>query len=262
MFLHQSRFGRTISQILIVFALVLIVLPLALMVNESLQAQGLSNYLSVLKGTPFFTFIRNSAIISFTTVLIVLVVSISSAYAVDLLRPRGSFILSLLILAGLALPTIAIVVPLFYLVQLFGLFDTYWAVIIPLTAASIPFGVLVSGNYIRSLPIEIYEAAKIDGASSFRFLVSILIPICRPILSVIAIFTFLSAWNEYVLPLIFIQNVHLQVATQVPTYFQTQHLTDMPKVFAANILISVPVLFLYLLLQKQFRRGLSAGTVK
>lgn len=262
MFERQRPLGRVISQILLILAALILLLPLILIAEQSLQGQGVANYAAVLTQTPFLTFIRNSAIIAVITVVIVLVLSMTAAYAVDVLRPRGSALISVLIFAGLSLPAIAIVVPLFSLIQTLGLLDTYWAVIIPLVAGSIPFGVLLAGTHIRGLPKEIHEAAKIDGASSFRFLISILVPLSRPILAVVAVFTFLSAWNEYVIPLIFIQSTDLQVATQVPTYFQSEHLVDLPKVLAANVLISVPVIIAYLILQRQFRLGLSGGAVK
>lgn len=262
MFQRQPLFGRMLSQVLLIVAVFIVVLPLVLIVQQSLQGQGLDNYLAVLTQTPFLTFIGNSGVIALITVAIVLVLSMSAAYAVDVLRPRWSTPISILIFGGLSLPAIAIVVPLFSLIQALGLLDTYWAVIIPLVAGSIPFGVLLSGTHLRALPKEIHEAAKIDGASSFRFLISILVPLSRPILAVVAIFTFLSAWNEYVIPLIFIQSSDMQVATQVPTFFESQHLVDVAKVLAANALISVPVVLAYVVLQRQFRQGLSGGAVK
>ena len=102
----------------------------------------------------------------------------------------------------------------------------------------------------------------LDGASDLRILVSVVVPISRPILSVIAVFTFLAAWNEYLLPLLFLQDVDLKVVTQIPTYFQSQRLVDTPKIFAANVLISVPIILFYLFLQNTFRKGLSSGAVK
>ena len=165
-------------------------------------------------------------------------------------------------MAGLTVPAIALVVPIYSLVDRAGLFDTYWAVIVPLTALSIPFGVLVGSNYIRAIPREVFEAAMLDGASDLRILVSVVVPISRPILSVIAVFTFLAAWNEYLLPLLFLQDVDLKVVTQIPTYFQSQRLVDTPKIFAANVLISVPIILFYLFLQNTFRKGLSSGAVK
>jgi raffinose/stachyose/melibiose transport system permease protein len=262
MFIGQSLAGRIVSQVLVVLAILVCLLPLLLIVRESVKGQGFANYTIVIETTPFLRFLLNSTIISVTTVAIVLVTALGAAYATALLRPRLSGLLTVLLLAGLTMPAIALVVPVFSLVQSVGLFDTYWAVIIPLTALSIPFGVLVGGNYIRSVPYEIYEASKLDGAGTFRFLVSVLLPICRPIVAVITIFTFLAAWNEYLLPLLFLQDVDLKVVTQVPTYFQSQRLVDTPKVFAANVLISIPIVVVYLLLQRTFRKGLAAGAVK
>lgn len=262
MFFRQSRGGIILSQALVVISLALLLLPLGLIVGKSLQTEGISNYVAVIQRTPFLTFIRNSIVVSTITVALVLLLVLAGAYAVEVVRPRGASFLKLAILAGLTLPGIAIVVPLFNLAQLFGLVDTLWAVIIPLIAISIPFGFLLAGNYMRELPPEIREAAMLDGVGHWRYLVSIMLPICRPILAVIAVFTFLAAWNEYVLPLIFLQNPDLQVATQLPSYFQAERRVDMPKVFAANVLISIPIILLYLSLQRLFRQGMASGSVK
>lgn len=262
MFQHQRLPGRVISQILVVIALALLIAPLAMILQTSLQGQGPENYAIVISTTPFLRFFVNSLVISGVTVLLVLICSISSAYAIATLRPRGSRLAMVLILAGMALPGIALIVPLFYVIQALGLLNTYWAVIVPLTAISIPFGALVATNYIRALPLELYEAARIDGASNWTYFVRILIPVARPIIAVITIFTFLAAWNEYTLPLIFIQETDLQVLTQVPTYFQSQRLVDTPKIFAAGVLISLPIVLAYVLMQRLFREGMSAGAVK
>lgn len=262
MFTKQSLLGRIVSQVLIVVCVVAILVPLALIVRVSIDGEGWRNYVAVFTTTPFVRFLANSVVVTGATVAIVLILAISAAYAAAALRPRGMTVVVTLILAGLSMPAIALVVPVFSLVQSLGLFDTYWAVIVPLTALSVPFGVLVGSNYIRSIPIEVFEAATLDGAGSFRTFTSIVLPICRPILSVIAIFTFLAAWNEYLLPLLFLQDVDLKVVTQVPVYFQSQRLADTPKIFAANVLISLPIVAFYLALQSTFRKGLASGAVK
>lgn len=262
MFRHQGLLGRALSQVLIVVALALLVAPLAMIVQTSLQGQGVENYGIVVATTPFLRFLVNSLVVSGVTVLLVLICSICAAYAIATLRPRGSGFAMVVILGGMALPGIALVVPLYHVMQALALLNTYWAVIVPLTALSIPFGALVATNYIRALPVELYEAARIDGASNWTFFVRILIPVARPIIAVITIFTFLTAWNEYTLPLIFIQNTDLQVLTQVPTYFQSQRLVDTPKIFAAGVLISLPIVLAYVLMQRLFREGMSAGAVK
>ncbi len=262
MFSHQSLPARIVSQILLLITVGVLVLPLGMILFVSVQGEGAVNYLRVLEGTPFVRFFVNSVIVSLSTVVLVTLTATMAAFATSVLRPRGAGIAQLLLIAGLALPAIALVVPLFYAVQSLGLLNTYWAVIVPLAAISLPFGVLVASNYIRSLPVEVYEAAKVDGATDGQYFWRVLLPMCRPILAVVVIFTFLSAWNEYLLPLIFIQNTDMQVLTQVPTYFQSQRLVDTPKIFAANVLISLPVVVLYIALQRTFQRGLAAGAIK
>ena len=262
MFDKQGPVARAASQTMVLVAIVVLVAPLFLIVRMSVGGEGPANYLRVLSTTPFLRFLINSAVVALTTVLLVLVLAVCAAYSLARLRPRGSGVLSGLIMAGLTVPAIALVVPIYSLVDRAGLFDTYWAVIVPLTALSIPFGVLVGSNYIRAIPREVFEAAMLDGASDLRILVSVVVPISRPILSVIAVFTFLAAWNEYLLPLLFLQDVDLKVVTQIPTYFQSQRLGDTPKIFAANVLISVPIILFYLFLQNTFRKGLSSGAVK
>ena len=262
MFDKQGPVARAASQTMVLVAIVVLVAPLFLIVRMSVGGEGPANYLRVLSTPPFLRFLINSAVVALTTVLLVLVLAVCAAYSLARLRPRGSGVLSGLIMAGLTVPAIALVVPIYSLVDRAGLFDTYWAVIVPLTALSIPFGVLVGSNYIRAIPREVFEAAMLDGASDLRILVSVVVPISRPILSVIAVFTFLAAWNEYLLPLLFLQDVDLKVVTQISTYFQSQRLVDTPKIFAANVLISVPIILFYLFLQNTFRKGLSSGAVK
>ncbi len=262
MFVKQTLRGRLLSQVFVLIALVLVAVPLVLIVSTSLEGGGIGNYVDVLERTPFLDFIRNSAVVAVATVIGTCALSMIAAFAFETLRPRGGLVLKGLVLAGLTLPAIAVVVPLYSLMQALGLFNTFWAVIIPLTATSIPFGVLVIGNHIAGLPSEIYEAARLDGAGPGRYLLSVLVPLCRPVITVVALFTFLAAWNEYVLPLIFLQSDQLQVATQIPNYFQGNRIIELPKVFAANVLISLPMIALYLALQRRFREGLSGGSIK
>jgi raffinose/stachyose/melibiose transport system permease protein len=262
MFARQGVRGRVVSQLLVILALIMVSAPLLMIIAVSLRGEGLANYVAVIQGTPFLRFILNSAILAGATVAIVLVLTITSAFALEVLRPLGSGAIALAILAGLALPGVAILIPVYSLMQALELFNTFWAVIFPLAAISVPLGLLLASNHIRELPSEIFEAARIDGASNWRLLVSVVVPLSLPILAVVAIFTFLNSWNEYLLPLVFLQDPDLQVATQVPTYFQGDRLIDVPKIFAANILVSLPVVTVYLLLQRQFRKGLAGGAVK
>jgi raffinose/stachyose/melibiose transport system permease protein len=166
------------------------------------------------------------------------------------------------ILVGLVLPVIALIVPLFILIARLQLFNNFIAVIVPLAAVLIPLTLLLTKNYLDGIPVEIIEAAKIDGASSFSTLFRIVIPLSRPITAVIIVWAFLNSWNEFFLPLLFLQDPDLQVITQVPTYFTSTYGSDVPKIFAALVLISLPIVIAYLSMQRYFERGLSAGAIK
>ncbi|TDE09882.1 carbohydrate ABC transporter permease [Jiangella asiatica] len=262
MFRHQSRAGRVVSQLLVVVLLVVLTLPLLLVVKESLEGEGWRNYVEVVAGTPFLRFFLNSIVIAATTVVVVTTVAMAAAYGMVVLRATFARTSQIAIIAGLALPGMALTVPLFVTIQRLGLFDTPIAVILPLSALTVPFGVLVARNYLMGIPDEIHEAARLDGAGAVQIFARIVVPLARPIMAVIIIFTFLAAWNEYFLPLLFLQDHSAQVVTQIPTYFQSERHIDLPKVFAANLLISLPIVALYLVFQRQVRAGFLAGAIK
>lgn len=262
MFRYQSRASRAVSQVLVLLAIAAVLVPLVLVVNESVKGEGWRNYVEVVVGTPFLRFFANSLVIAVSTTVLVVGVAMCAAFGLVMLRAPLPRLSQTLIVAGLALPAVALTVPLFVTIQRLGLFNSPLAVILPLTALSVPFGLLVGRNYLLGIPGEIREAAVLDGAGQLALFLRIVVPLARPIIAVIVIFTFLGAWNEYFLPLLFLQDADAQVITQVPTYFQGERRVDLPKVFAANVLISVPIVCVYLVLQRQVRAGLMAGAIK
>lgn len=262
MFRYQSIASRVVSQVLVVLALLVVIVPLGLVLKESLAGAGWRNYTEVLTGTPFLRFFLNSLIISASTVAVVTTVAMAAAYGLVMLRAPFGRTSQVAVIAGLALPAVALTVPLFVTIQRLGLFDSPLAVIVPLCALSVPFGLLVGRNFLAGIPGEIHEAARLDGAGTVTIFVRVVAPLARPIIAVIVIFTFLAAWNEYFLPLLLRQDSSAQVITQVPTYFQSERQVDLPKVFAANVLISLPIIAVYLVLQRQIRAGFVAGAIK
>jgi raffinose/stachyose/melibiose transport system permease protein len=166
------------------------------------------------------------------------------------------------ILVGLVLPSIALIVPLFIMVQRLGLFNNYLSVIVPLGTTIIPFTLLLTRNYLAGIPDEVLEAARLDGCTSFGTLVRVVLPLSRPITAVLIVWAFLQGWNEFFLPLLFFQDPSLQTVTTIPLYFTSTYGSDQPKIFAALVLICLPVVIAYLALQKFFEKGLSAGAIK
>ena len=262
MFELRTRRARVGAQLLVTVLAVPFLLPLLAMLQTSLLREGLTNYVVVLQEDMFLKFFRNSAILAAGSIVLTYACAILAAYAFAKLRLRGREILFYALLVALTLPGVMILVPLFFTVQRFGLLDTYWAVILPLAAGGIPFSVLLARNYIAGIDDAIFDAAKVDGCGSFGVLRWIVVPLTHPIAAVITLWSFLGAWNEFLLPLLFLQDLEKQAITQVPTFFTSFYGGDEAKVVAASVLIAVPVLLAYLFLQKFFERGMTGGVLK
>lgn len=263
MFGRTTRKQRILFQVLATIIVIPFAYPLVAIVAISFDGAGaVENFTAVITKTPFLRFLLNSAIISAGTIAVVFVFTMTAAYAFAKLRFRGRTILFNILLVGLVLPAIALIVPMFSIVNQLGLFNTYLAVIIPLSAVTIPFTLLLARNYLLGVPDEILEAARIDGANTFVTLWRVVLPLAKPIVAVVIVWTFLQSWNEFFLPLLFLQSVDMQAVTQVPVYFTSEYGSDVPKIFASLVLICLPIVIAYLSLQKFFERGLTAGAVK
>lgn len=249
-------------QFLLLLLVVPFLIPLILIVRVSLESAGWGNYRAVFAAAPMFRFFANSLIIAVSTVVIVVALALCASYGLACLNLRGSSVIMGAVVAAMSLPVVALLVPLFVMIQRAQLFNTYFAVVLPLVAISLPFAILISTNFLAEIPSALVEAAQIDGAGSFRILVAIILPLARPIAAVVAVFSFIGAWNEYFLPLVFIQDTNMTVLTQVPTFFESQRHVDNPKVFAASVLISLPVVVVYILLQRLVRQGFAGGAIK
>lgn len=263
MFGRTTRRQQIIFQILATVIVLPFLAPLVAIVAISFDGAGAwTNYTTVLAETPFLRFALNSAAISIGTIVVVYASTMLAGYALAKLKFKGRRLVFYAILAGLVLPAISLLVPMFIFVQRLNLFNNYFAVIIPLSAVTIPFTLLLARNYLQGIPDEVLEAARLDGADSFRTLIQIVLPLARPITAVVVVWAFLQSWNEFFLPLLFLQDVNMQTVTQIPLLFTSTYGSDVPKIFAALVLIGLPVVIAYLLLQKFFERGLTAGAVK
>jgi raffinose/stachyose/melibiose transport system permease protein len=263
MFGRTSRRHKIMAQVVASIIAIPFALPLIAILATSAQGQGfIANYSAVFTQTPFLADTLNSAAISIGTIVVVYCLTMLAGYAFSKLHLSARALLFNSFLVGLSLPSIALIVPLFTIVQKLGLFNNYFSVILPLSAVTLPFTLLLVRNYLRGIPNEILEAAKLDGCNSFSTLIRVVLPLSKPITAVVIVWAFLQSWNEFFLPLLFLQNPALQTLTQIPTYFTSTYGSDVPKIFAALVLISVPIVVTYLLLQKFFERGLSAGAIK
>jgi len=126
----------------------------------------------------------------------------------------------------------------------------------------VPFAVLLTRNFVNGIPNELFEAARVDGANSVRGFWYLVIPLTRPIAAAIVIFTLIATWNDYLLPLVFLQDPTTQTITLIPQFFVGEFTNDQTKVLASAVLTALPEVIAYLSLQRLFERGLSAGALK
>ncbi|WP_394552802.1 carbohydrate ABC transporter permease [Agromyces sp. MMS24-JH15] len=262
MFEARSRLGRIGLQLLVTLLVIPFLLPLVAMVQGSLVGAGFENYLAVLRVGSIGTFFLSSAIISAGVILLVYAVTMLTAFGFAKFRIRRKELYFWLLLACLTLPEVVLLAPLFATFVSTGLYDTYWAVILPLAALQIPFAVLLVRTFIEGIPDELFEAARVDGASSWRGFIHLVIPLTRPIAAAVLIFTLIGAWNNYLLPLVFLQDPAKQTITLLPSYFIGQFSHDQTKVLASAVITAIPVVVAYLCLQRLFERGLAAGAIK
>ncbi|MCI6434128.1 MAG: carbohydrate ABC transporter permease [Clostridiales bacterium] len=262
MFEVRTRKNRILLQVILLIMTIPYVLPLVQMVLGSLGGRGLYNYKAVWDTGVVPTYFRNSAIISFCVILLVYFFSMTAGFGFAKLYVRGKEIYFWLILVALTLPEVILLTPLFVTFQKLHMFNTFFAVILPSAALQIPFTILLTRNFDAGIPNEFMEAARIDGASIWQVFCHIILPLTKPIASAIIVLTLINAWNAYLLPLLFLQSPNLQVVTLLPQYFQGEFTNDQTKILAAAVLTAIPEITAYLLMQKNFEQGMSAGALK
>jgi raffinose/stachyose/melibiose transport system permease protein len=205
----------------------------------------------------------NSAIVAGTVSLVTAVLSTLSGYAFGAMRFRGSNALFYLLLIGLIFPYEATVIPLYYVFKDVGLTDSLWALILPQIGLSVPFGTFWMRAFFRSTPASLVEASRLDGGTSFATLWRVLLPQAKPAITTMIVLVFMWTWNEFLLALVMIQSDSLRTAPLGLALFSgANKTTDPTLVAAAAVLVALPVMIVYVFLQRSFIRGMFAGAVK
>jgi multiple sugar transport system permease protein len=207
---------------------------------------------------PFGTFFANSAFVAGAITAIVLIVSSLAGYAFARLRFTGRGMLFLVYLATLMVPQAVIVIPLFLMMGAIGWIDTYQALIVPMAFGS--FGTFLMRQFFLGIPKELEEAALIDGASHLRILLQIMVPLLRPALGLLALFTFTGQWNAFLWPLIVVNGTDHATLPLGLTLFQGQQGTQWNYMMAGATISMLPGLMLTLLMQRYIFRGIAIGS--
>jgi len=217
-----------------------------------------ANYSAVFS-SGFGQYLLNSVITTVGTTVLAVTVSLLAAHVI-VRRARGlSAVIFRIFLVGLAVPVQALIIPLYVEILRLHLYNTLFALIIPLSAFAIPLTVLILVNFLRDVPRELIDAVQIDGAGPVRQLTALVIPIAKPAITTVAIYDALMAWNNFLFPLIFTQSSNVAVLPLAIFDFSGEHLVDIPEIMATVFLSVAPLFVLYLGARRQIIGGLTAG---
>ena len=220
------------------------------------------HYRSIFSGHPFLRIIMNSAFVASVTTILSLALGSLCAFGLTKLKvSRKGFIL-FVVLSVSMFPPIATVSPLFIIVRSLGLRDTWWALIITYTTFSLPLSIWILVNFFKSIPDEIFSAARVDGCRPFQAFFRIMLPLAAPGLFTAAILVFIFCWNEFLFALTFTSSPAARTIPPAIALFPGVHEVPWGDIAAASIVVTVPLILLVLLFQKRIVEGITAGAVK
>ncbi len=269
--------GRIAMVLLLVFFFVLAVFPIYWIIITSLKPAAetvsvpiqywpqnitLQNYADVFRLTMFPTFFKNSLVVSVTSGLLTVVLSVMAAYPLARFAFRGKRLTMMLFLITQMIPTIVMIVPLFILFNKIGLINTLGGLIVPYTVTAIPFCSLMMMGFFKQVPVSLEEAAMVDGCGRVSALVRVVMPVVMPGVAATFVFAFIAAWNELFFSIMFINSEAKKTIPAGISIFIQKVEVNWAMMTAAAVIAMVPVLVLFLFIQKYLVQGLSAGAVK
>lgn len=218
------------------------------------------NFTDAIGRVPFLSWTANSLIITVFAVIITVTINLLCGYAFAKFRFAGRDILFLAVLSALMIPFQVIIVPLFLVVSELGLLSDYWGVILPRAAEA--FGIFMVRQFMVSIPDELLEAARIDGASELKIFFKIVVPLSKPIIAVLVIFTFMWRWNDFALPLIVMMKHEMYTVQLGLNLLRGQFNTEWSMIMAIALLSLVPMLIIFTFFQRYFVQGISGSGLK
>lgn len=222
----------------------------------------LDNFDKVLFESNIPRYFLNSVVISVGSTFLALVLAIFASYGFARFDFKGKSLLQSFVLIGQLLPTAAIIVPLFITLRVLGLVNTYWGLILVYMIITLPLSVWMLTSYFRAIPVELEEAAIIDGASRLGCLFRITLPLSIPGLISVLVYAFITTWNEFIFALCFATDSSVKTLPIGLAEFSTEFNTDWGAVMAASLVMTLPIALLFLSLQRLFVGGMTAGATK
>ena len=268
--------GRVAVPVLGLFWLAVTTVPFLFMVMTSFKSQqesfsssvwalpealDLVNYRSVLEG-PFLTYFKNSVMVVVISVILIMLISAMAAFAFARMRFRFNDALFGLIVAGMIVPIHITLVPIYLMTRQMGLYDSQFALIGPYVATSLPISVFILTEFMRQIPKELEEAARLDGCGPFAIFFKVFLPLSGPGLSTIAIYNGIMLWNEFIFAYVLTSSTNNRTLPLAVWDYQGQYTANIPAILAVVTLTSLPLIVAYAFGQERIVKGMMAGSLK
>jgi raffinose/stachyose/melibiose transport system permease protein len=223
---------------------------------------NIENFQVIWEKTNVPRYFLNSIIVTVSSIALLLITGTMAAYAISRYKFRGALMVSLFFLSGLMLPLRLAIIPLFIQLKYLGLIDSLLGLIFIYTAMSLPATVFILTGFLRSLPKELEDSARMDGASELRIMLDIMVPLVSPALVIAGIYSAVPIWNDFFFPLIFIQSPEWKTLAQGLTTFFGEYSINYGVLYAGLSLASLPMILIFIIQSRRFIAGMTAGALK
>jgi ABC-type glycerol-3-phosphate transport system permease component len=277
MILHHKPWQNLVLYLVLTLGVLVMIFPFLWMASTALKQHTyvietpprllppeptLDNFTDAWKANNFQLYFRNSLIVAIATTSLSVFISAMAAYAFARFEFPGKELVFYAFLLTMMMPGLVLIIPQFLLAKAFHLRNTLWGLIIVYVAMSIPLNSFLLRGFFEGLPRELEEAVLLDGGGYFTIFFRIVLPLSRPAIATVAIFTFLFSWDEYIWALTAIDDVAKRTLPVAIATFQGQHATEWGLVFAASLIAMIPVITVFIFLQRYFVKGLTAGAFR
>lgn len=268
--------SRTFFKGVLIVNSILVLLPVFFLFNSSLREDSSfasnpfslarsphwENFKTVWSDGAFATYLKNSLIITGGALSLTLIFALGAGFVLGRYSFKGNGLIYGFVLTGMLVPAKLAILPLFIQLKWMHLLDSHLGLILVYTSGALPAAIFIMAGFFKSLPGDLDNAARIDGASEFQLIRKVLVPLVKPGLAIVGIYSAIPIWNDFFLPLVFLQSPEKKTIMQGLTVFFGQYASQWGVLFAGLTLAALPLIVLYLILSEQFIKGLTAGAVK
>jgi ABC-type glycerol-3-phosphate transport system permease component len=272
---RRRSIGRGVLYVIMTAAALMFMMPFFLMLSSAFkpfaeilrvpptlfpEAPTAEAFVTVVQDAPFFTWFRNSMVVSLSVTSLVLMTSSLAGYIFAKFDFPGRGIIFVVLLTTMMVPFPVLLIPTYLVVNELGLINSLWALIVPGMASA--FGIFLMRQFIQGLPNDLIEAARLDGASEWAIYARIVVPLAKPPMAALGIFTFLASWNDYLWPLIVINEIKKSTLPLALTFFNDQYTQRYDLIMAAATLSVIPVIIVFIIFQRQIVNALVLAGMK